>query len=832
MEPKKKLITRSSEKLIKHQRLRIEVQGLVQGVGFRPYIYRLASGLKLGGHVINNTHCVTIEVEGPSESLDTFIKALPLQKPTMAQISHLQIIPCSLQNEIDFHIKISSDSSEKTVLISPDLSTCRDCLKEILDPMNRRFFYPFTNCTQCGPRFSIIQGLPYDRDKTTMRTFSMCFLCQLEYLDPCDRRFHAQPNACHHCGPQLEFWDSHGKKFSVHTLEVLKLVASKLKAGGIVAIKGLGGFQLFADASQTLTIQRLRKGKKRNDKPFALMFPSLEMLRKYASVTEAEADLLQSPAAPIVLVMAKRNPCPSWPISSLVAPANPYYGVMLPYTPLHHLLMRELHRPMVATSGNLSDEPICYEEEEAIDRLKNIADFFLMHNRPIARPLDDSIAQIIEGQLQILRIGRGYAPVYMPGISQSREGDLKRALSLGGHLKSSFALNLGDKTLISQHLGDLQDAKAYHTFQKEILKIRTLYEIQPHMLYCDSHPQYLSTQYALELAQESSSSPLQVHSVQHHLAHVLSCIMEHQLKGPVLGVAWDGSGHGLDGCIWGGEFILVDNEIRNARRVGHFRYFPLPGGEKAVREGRRSALGSLYELFGDDLFIDHKNRRILTALFSENEIRILSNMLKKKIHTPLTSSVGRLFDTVSAILQLRSHSTFEGQAAMDLEFSLLSSSTYSMLKKAVTRESEGNVYSLPIKEDPLNKTLILDWGPMIKDIVQNWDEDSINVKNRNKIQQNKVLTISKRFHETLVKSIVTMAKIQKVENVALSGGCFQNRYLLGRSLQELKRAGLRPFFPQLLPTHDSGLCLGQLLGQQVSFKIRNKKCAWPYLGKS
>lgn len=624
------------------RRIRIDVQGAVQGVGFRPFVSRLASELGLGGWIRNGDQGVSIELEGPR--INSFVERLTSDLPPHASIQSLTISDLDAIGFRTFEIRESDASGEKAAIVMPDLATCADCLREILDPQNRRFQYPFTNCTNCGPRYSIVEAIPYDRANTSMRRFAMCIACQAEYSDPHDRRFHAQPNACPDCGPELD--------------RPIRDVAQAIRGGAIVAVKGLGGFHLIVDARNEDSIRRLRARKGREEKPFALMFPTLEAIEQWCELSQLEAKLLRSPQAPIVLVRRRVE------VKSAIAPGNPYLGVMLPYTPLHHLLMGELGFPVVATSGNLSQEPICTDERDARERLGGIADQFLTHNRPIVRPVEDSLVRVVLGRPLVLRRARGYAP-----LPFTLKYEMPRTLATGGHLKNAVAVSIGKQVFLGSHVGDLESSEAVDAFAESASNLIALHEKPIVRVACDAHPDYASTQYAQRL-------PVTCVPVQHHLAHILACMADNDLTGPALGVAWDGAGLGTDGTIWGGEFLRVENGCFT--RVAHLRTFRLPGGDLAARQPRRAALGVLYEIFGDSLPDEP-----------------LVQMLRRGVNSPATSSAGRLFDAVASLLGIRDVSFFEGQAAMELEFAA---------EAAPTDES------YPLSFDGR----ILDWEPMIR----------------------------------------------------------------------------------------------------------------------
>ncbi len=793
-------MTTSLKKLIpQKQRLRLTIRGAVQGVGFRPFIYKLATELKLTGWVNNSASGVFVEVEGSREILETFLHRIEPEKPPRSHIHSLEPSWLDAVDYQNFEIRPSVDG-EKTALVLPDISTCPDCLAEIFDPTNRRYRYPFTNCTNCGPRYSIIQGLPYDRIHTTMQSFEMCPHCRAEYENPLNRRFHAQPNACPKCGPHIELWDIsnvRSKCFSAiqvrsKRFSAIRDTAAAIREGKIVAVKGLGGFHLMADARNRETVELLRQRKRRSQKPFALMYPNLELVKQHCRVSPAEERLLLSPESPIVLLEAicgSRNPVflknrvsemvEVSEMQETVAPGNPYLGVMLPYTPLHHLLMAEIQVPVVATSGNLSDEPICIDENEAVERLGEIADLFLIHNRAIARPIDDSVVRIIGDREMVLRRARGYAPLPIYVATKNRQDARstsnfeKSVLAVGGHLKNTVAASVKNQIFMSQHIGDLETTAAFECFKNIIASFQKLYQFEPQIVACDAHPDYLSSKFARDL-----NIPLI--PVQHHYAHILASMAENEIEAPVLGVAWDGTGYGLDGTIWGGEFLLI-NET-SFERVARFRPFKLPGGDKAVKEPRRVALGLLYELFGDEVF-SLKNLPPIEA-FTDKELRVIKTMLQKNVNAPITSSAGRLFDAVSALIGLRKVVSFEGQGAMELEFAV---------------EKNREKYSFKIDKDSDNNSLFnVDWEPMVLEIIEE----------RKRLSKG---AIAAKFHNSLAAAIVEIAKMVGREKVVLSGGCFQNKYLTEKTVETLRQENFLPYWHQRVPPNDGGIALGQVL---------------------
>lgn len=794
----------SSDLNSQYYRLQLKIQGTVQGVGFRPFIYRLATQLNLTGWVNNSVQGVYIEVEGLRENLEQFQRRLQQEKPPQSEIQSLDSVwlPTVGYSQFEIHVSESTTYTEKSAILLPDLSTCSDCLKEIFDPENRRYQYPFTNCTNCGPRYSIIQALPYDRNHTTMATFTMCSDCQTEYNNPLNRRFHAQPNACPVCGPQLELWDKIGNKIaSFH--DALKQAANIIRSGQILALKGLGGFLLIVDARNETAVQNLRTRKRRPAKPLAVMYPNLEQVKQNCFVSELEEKLLSSPASPIVL-LRRISPLVGI-ISPSVTPGNPYLGVMLPYTPLHHLLLAELNFPIVATSGNFASEPICIDQAEAVHRLNQIADFFLVHNRPIVRPIDDSVVRVIAGEEMVLRRARGYAPLpvliqeesigadrslfYQTNFSLAQPSDLsienpKKILAVGGHLKNTIAIAFNQKAFLSQHIGDLENPQALAAFQEVINRLSQIYDFQPNIIVCDAHPDYYSTQFAEALSQQNL--PIPIIRVQHHLAHVFSVIAEHHLQLSLLGIAWDGTGYGLDGTIWGGEFFQITKT--SIQRIASFRPFPLPGGDKAVYEPRRIALGLLYELFGNSIFNHEMNLQLMQS-FTTQELKIMQRMLNRKLNTPLTSSVGRLFDGVAAVLGIAQTVSFEGQAAMALEFAIenLETDEYYPFEWCDIPQPLENGENLNY----------FNWESTLQGILQD------------QIDQKPLNLISAKFHNTLVEAVVEIAKKLGEKTITLSGGCFQNQYLIERTIKRLLQENFHVYWSKKIPPNDGGLALGQ-----------------------
>lgn len=764
------------------QRLKVTVRGAVQGVGFRPFVYRLAVELSLTGWVLNSSQGVFIEAEGHKQALDQLLLRLQAEKPPRSFIQSLEFSFLDAIGFESFEIRESSDTGAKTTLVLPDIAVCPDCLREIFDPTNRRYLYPFTNCTNCGPRFSIIESLPYDRAHTSMKHFAMCSECQREYENPLDRRFHAQPNACPVCGPYVTLWDNKGNICSTQHNALLGAVLL-LCEGKIVAVKGLGGFHLMVDARNDEAVRRLRVRKHREEKPFALMYPSLEMVKEDCKVSEFEERLLLSPESPIVLLKRLNPQSIIRNTHSPVAPGNPYLGIMLPYTPLHHILMQALGFPVVATSGNLSDEPICTDELDALKRLNNIADAFLVHNRPIVRHVDDSIVRVMLGRELVLRRARGYAPLPIT-VGTTHESPV---LAVGAHLKNTVAMFAGDNVFISQHIGDLETAESLNAFHAVINDFQKLYDVQPRDIVCDMHPDYLSTKTAKGFGNT-------VTEIQHHYAHVASCMAENQLEGEVLGVSWDGTGYGLDGTIWGGEFLLTTQQ--SFRRVAALRQFRLPGGEAAIKEPRRVALGLLYEIFGADLFARHDIASL--QAFSSGDLDIVQQVLARGLNSPFTSSAGRLFDAVASLIGLRQKLNFEGQAAMEMEFLTASNTTEESYEFQLSHDHshQGDAQTTAISDFHL--PIFIDWSPMIKEILSDLKENlSPGI-------------ISTKFHNTLTDIIVRVAIIIRRQRIVLTGGCFQNTYLTERTVVRLEQEGFRPYWHQRVPPNDGGISLGQI----------------------
>ena len=715
-------------------RYRIELNGAVQGVGLRPFVFRLANTLDLNGYVQNSSGGLVIEVEGAVDRVARFIDRLAGERPLSALVTREEVRSLPLTGVSGFTIAGSEDEGLPRTGMLNDLATCADCLREIQDPDNRRYGYAFTNCVACGPRFTITQRLPYDRASTTMRWFEMCRACRAEYETPSDRRHHAQPNACARCGPRLAI--------------SIEQVASALGQGSIVALKGIGGFHLLCDARMAAVVDRLRSRKARDAKPFAVMMPSLAVTREYCLTDQAEESALSSPAAPVVLL----RPRQPWDLAANVSGASGKVGVLLPYSPLHHLLMRCYDAPLVSTSGNVSGEPIATDNTEARSRLAAIADLIVTHTRPIARPCDDSVVRVGATGLSILRRARGYAPLPIEVAA-----DLPRALAVGGHLKSTVAIGVGRNAVVSQHLGDLDTPAARRGFEAAIRDLCRMYEFEPEFVVADRLSDYASRQWA-------DTSGLKVVEVQHHHAHVAGCAADNGVAPPYLGVAWDGAGLGDDGAVWGGEFFGAGT--CGFERVAHLRPFRLLGGDAAARKGWRVAISMDWEARG------------AAELEGRDDARVLAAMLTHGANAPWCTSVGRLFDAVAAVTGICQRNRFEGESAMALE--------------AAVDPHDGKSY-------PFGDAETGDWEPLF---------EAIRADMRHDVAAG---TIAARFHLTLVEWICRVADRVQAGPVVLSGGVFQNAFLVDRTVAALQARGHAVHTPRRIPANDGGLSFGQLV---------------------
>jgi len=747
-------------------RKNIIIKGIVQGVGFRPFIHKLVQNYNLSGWVLNSNQGVEMDIEGKREELNNFISDIKKKLPPLARIEKIEVNQLPLIGYKGFSIKKSIVKEEDGfVLVSPDISICKDCLQELFDSHNRRFHYPFINCTNCGPRFTIIKDIPYDRKKTTMSIFKMCSQCQSEYENIEDRRYHAQPNACAECGPQVFLYQN---KRKLENIDPIKEAIKLLKDGKIGAIKGLGGFHLACDATNNKVVTKLRRLKNRETKPFALMSPDLEKINQYCEVKKKEEEWLINQSRPVVLLRKKKNNL----ISPLVAPNNNCLGVMLPYTPLHYLLLKDNFTALIMTSGNIADQPIIGDNQEALEKLDRIADFFLLYNRDISNRCDDSVLDTINGDNVFFRRSRGYVPY--PIILDFK---LKEVLALGGELKNTISFSKENYVFPSQYLGDLKSVETLDFLKESIENLERIFRVNPEIIACDLHPDYLSTQFAEEIGAKKG---LKVVKVQHHHAHIVSCMAENNIKEKVMGVAYDGTGYGDDGKIWGGEFLLCD--LKKYFRVGHLKYYPLPGGDKAIAEPWRMAFSYLYSIYGPKaktLDIDF-NRRM-----DYDKLSIIEKMIDKNINSPLTSSCGRFFDAASSLIGIRDEISYEGQAAMELE-SFCASGIKERYNFCICKEGEEFII------DP--QEIFID---IIKDLKEGIDKKVMAAK----------------FHNTVAEFTLNLCgKIREntgINKIALSGGVFQNRYLIEKIISLLEKDDFKVYIQRKVPPNDGGISLGQ-----------------------
>ena len=744
-------------------RTAVRVEGVVQGVGFRPFVYTLATGLGLTGHVGNDLDGVFVEVEGPAAAVGEFLTRLERDAPPLARIERVTTTVIAPRRSASFAIAASrgEPARRRRTLVSADTATCADCLRELSDPADRRFGYPFINCTNCGPRFTIVRDVPYDRPLTTMAPFAMCEPCAAEYHDPADRRFHAQPTCCPACGPRLALRDPAG---NILAGDPLAQSAKLLSQGLVLAVKGLGGYHLAADAACQEAVARLRARKHREDKPFAVMAADLAAARRLAEVDAAAADLLTSPARPIVLLPRR----PEAPVATATAPGNRQLGIMLPYTPLHHMLLAALAatgtQSMVLTSGNVSDEPIVYRDEEVLERLAGIADAFLTHDRAIHIRTDDSVARAFRGRSALLRRSRGYVPEPVTVAS----GFPRPVLACGAELKNTFALARGRHVFVSHHIGDLENAETLRSFTAGIEHFRRLFDVDPQVVAHDLHPEYLSTKYAVELAE---TSPVALQPVQHHHAHIASCLADNGEDGPVIGVAFDGTGYGTDGTIWGGEFLAAD--LATFERGGHLAPVPMPGGAAAIRQPWRMA--AAYLKGQDDLDVARRNQASWPAIVS---------MARRGVNSPPTSSAGRLFDAAAAILGVRDAINYEGQAAVELE--------------QLADPAEAGAYPAGLEAGHPFQARGAD---LLQGVI---DDLTSGVP---------APVIAARFHHGVAALIeagcLAMRDRYGLAAVALSGGVFQNLLLLHATVSRLQARGFRVLLHSRVPCNDGGISLGQ-----------------------
>lgn len=756
-------------RISKIKRYQIRVEGIVQGVGFRPFIYRLATERGYSGYVLNDSKGVLLEIQGEQVDIDGFCQSLKQQAPPVSSIAIVNYLEMPIEDDEQiFVIKKSPQGQPKETLISPDLAICEDCKREIKDKKDRRYMYAFTNCTNCGPRFSIVQDIPYDRKNTTMKVFAMCDSCEEEYHNPLDRRFHAQPNACDECGPQYRLVADR-----VYTgSESIDKAHSLIKQGAIIAVKGIGGYHLVCDAFNEEAVSKLRQRKIREDKPFAVMATNLHVIKNLCQVSKKEEKLLQSPMAPIVLLAKSEN----YNLAQQVAPQNAYLGVMLAYAPIHYLLLKD-DDVFVMTSANLSDEPIVYQDDMATEHLSTVADYILAHNRMIQTRVDDSVVRVFKDKQMLIRRSRGYVP--SPILLKNNLVSDIPILACGPELKNTFCMTKKQRAFLSQHIGDLENMAVNNAYKESIELFKRLFAIEPKLIACDMHPDYFSTKFAKLYA---SSHKLPLVQVQHHHAHIASVIAEHNLQGKVIGISLDGTGFGEDNCIWGGEFMVAD--LISYQRKAHFKYMPLPGGAKAVKEPWRLALWIAYQLYGED--IEEKYPELLKPNW-----QLLLKATQQGFNAPLTSSAGRIFDTVAALLGICHQINYEGQAAIELE--------------KIAYGSEGQV--LPYVVNEKTDQYIIDFMPMYKMIYE--------LK-----QQYPIAYIAKSFHMTMAavigEIVDLLSKETSLSTVVLSGGVCQNITLLELIYQKLS-GRYDIYINEQVPPNDGGIALGQIAVAQARY---------------
>ena len=760
---------------------RLEISGVVQGVGFRPFLFVLAKQYHLKGEVSNTAGGVLAVVEGTLENIENFINDIYHKNPLLAHVTRIESADTKPQNFSLFQIVKSVASNVRTTLISPDVTICSDCLAEMKDSWDRRYEYPFINCTNCGPRYTIIEDIPYDRPKTSMKQFKMCVRCQQEYDNPLDRRFHAQPNACPECGPQVFLTDNKGKKIDSDSKEAVILAAQYLSQGKIVAVKGLGGFHLACDASNLNAVKSLRLKKTRPHKPFALMAESASVLFDHVHVSLEEKKLLESYHRPIVLLNKKNvRQDEITGLAPDVAPFNNCLGIMLPYTPLHYLLLEKGPDVLVMTSGNRSGEPLSIDNDDALEAFSHIADYFLLHNRDIYFRADDSIARVQKGATRFIRRSRGYAPLPI-----SLDKKMPKILSCGGGLKSTICLTRDNYAFLSQHIGDLDNKKIYDFFQNSIDHLKDILDIQPEIIAHDMHPGYMSTDYA------KAQNNVKKVAVQHHHAHAAACMAENDLDGEVIAITLDGTGYGTDGHIWGGEILLCTQ--KEFKRKAHLSYIKMPGGDAAVLEPWRMAASVLYQAFGDDAF-DMEIPYIKEM--NKEKLSFVCQMMEKDLNSPLTSSAGRLFDAVSSLLCIRHRVSHESQAAMELE---------AVADGELTEDAYGFDILRKVNDDR-GILFEIDMIPCIRQITDDLKKNtSLGI-------------ISSKFHNTIVQAFANAAiRVSKetgtpktnIREIVLSGGVFNNDIILNSMIAALEEKNFKVYTHSKVPTGDGGISLGQ-----------------------
>lgn len=756
--------------MAKSLRKYVVVKGIVQGVGFRPFVYRIAAENNLKGWVKNTSEGVFIDIEGVEKDIKSFLHKLSVEAPPLSKINDISIEDREIKNYTKFSIEKSHDNKNTITLISPDIATCSDCEREIKDNKDRRYKYPFTNCTNCGPRFSIIKKLPYDRPMTTMNEFKMCPECNSEYENPIDRRFHAQPNACGSCGPKVWLSDREGNE--IFTENPINKVKELIVNGKIIGIKGLGGFHLACNGEDEKVIDILRERKRRPAKPFALMMRDIQTIKQYCCVSKEEESILEGIRRPILLLDKKKDILPE-----NTAPNNNTLGVMLPYTPLHHLLFDDNIKVLIMTSANISGLPIVYKNEEALEKLNDIVDYFLLHDREIHLPVDDSVSRVILDKERLIRRSRGYAP--LPVVIEG----IKETFAYGSHLKNTFCISKENFAFLSQHMGEMDNLEAFNNYEFTVKHFKNLYNIKPKLIAYDMHPDFILSNSAVQ--EQARKFP-----IQHHHAHIASCMAENKINKKVIGIAFDGTGLGTDNKIWGGEFLVCD--YTDFKRVGHLNYVKMPGGDAAVKETWRMGISYLFKALKDNI-----DTNIFSSIPNKN-IKTILSMIVNDLNSIETSSVGRFFDAISALLGFKTKITYEGEAAIHLE--------------AISDINEGGIYSYSI--DEVNETYVLNTDNIIKDIIKDIEN---NIGKR---------IIAKKFHNTVIDFSVNMSKLIRnkfdINAVALSGGVFQNELILKGLYKKLSDNGFEVYIHSEIPCNDGGIALGQLIIANYQAKIEEE----------
>ncbi|AJA46816.1 carbamoyltransferase HypF [Clostridium pasteurianum DSM 525 = ATCC 6013] len=749
------------------KRLFLKVEGIVQGVGFRPFVYNQALSLNLKGWINNNSQGVTIDVEGEEEKLNILIDRIRYKSPPLASVGKVVVEERKVVKYDRFEIRESERENSKVTLISPDRAVCKECIEEISNPSDKRYRYPFNSCTNCGPRFSIIKSTPYDREGTTVKKFNMCKDCNEEYNDPADRRFHAQTNLCKECGPHIWIEDSTEKKMEVE--DVIHWTIQKLKQGKIFAIKGLGGFNLVCDAAKEDAVNLLRIRKKRPDKPFAVMLRDIGIVKKYCNVNEQEDKILKGCIKPIV-ILDQKSQCD---LPKSIAPYQKTLGVVLPYTPLHHLLFHEGIEALIMTSGNSYGMPLEYRNESAVEKLGDVADYFLHHNRDIHVPIDDSVVKVVDGEIRMIRRARGYVP------EPIKKDNIREILAYGSNMKNTFCIAKENFIFLSQHNGNLDNLETIEYYENNIEHFKSIFNFTPKYIACDMHPNYISSEYAYR-------SCLPRIEVQHHHAHIVSCLAENNVNGKVIGIAYDGTGYGIDGKLWGGEFLICDN--REFTRMGHLNYVKMPGGERAVKEPWRMAVSHTYKAFKSNNGNEHSTeqlKEVLIKLYGNKAMNLMA-MMEADINCPETSSMGRFFDAAASLIGLRNSVTYEGQAAIELE--------------AAAAEESLDFYHYDIVQE---NGYIVDTKKIIMEII------------KDKLSGEQKGIISDKFHNTIIKFSKDICRLIRedtgIDEVALSGGVFQNSYLLKNLRDELENENFVVYTNKLIPANDGGVSLGQIV---------------------